>query len=261
VSNLKSITKFENSLLALSFQSKAKELKTAAMIFKDGCLCGASYNGTPEECENDCEIEKEVKAFCPKCKGKGSLNRVVKNIEESNWEAYSVETECEFCEGTGFYKAEIIETSDLTLHAEENVIINCARLGISTKDSTLFTVYSPCIKCASKIIRAQIKRVVCLVPFKNLDGVKKLLENKIDVYFKFTNEDKIIKLFLNEEKEIITYNESINKIEFITKVANPSNLNGVDNIILDCIHKKQEVKFEEVISKLINSFNTPFNIC
>lgn len=57
---------------------------------------------------------------------------------------------------------------DWTVHAEENAILNAARAGLATIDSTLYvTPLLPCHNCAKSIIQAGIKRVVCKVASKN----------------------------------------------------------------------------------------------
>jgi dCMP deaminase len=48
-----------------------------------------------------------------------------------------------------------------TAHAETNAIIQAARFGISTNDSTLYCVMVPCYACAKNIINAGVKRIVC----------------------------------------------------------------------------------------------------
>lgn len=47
-----------------------------------------------------------------------------------------------------------------TLHAEENAILQCAKDGISVKDTTIYCKMVPCYNCAMRIIRVGIKRVV-----------------------------------------------------------------------------------------------------
>jgi len=46
------------------------------------------------------------------------------------------------------------------VHAEENVILQCAVGGISTKGLTLYTTHAPCRRCAIRIVQAQISHVV-----------------------------------------------------------------------------------------------------
>jgi dCMP deaminase len=48
-----------------------------------------------------------------------------------------------------------------TTHAEQNVICEAARMGISINGGTLYCKMTPCYVCAKMIINAGIKRVVC----------------------------------------------------------------------------------------------------
>lgn len=45
-------------------------------------------------------------------------------------------------------------------HAEQNAIIQAARLGISIEGATLYCTHQPCIICAKMIINSGIKRIV-----------------------------------------------------------------------------------------------------
>ncbi len=46
------------------------------------------------------------------------------------------------------------------VHAEQNAIIQAAKLGVSIDDATLYCTHQPCTICAKMIINAGIKRVV-----------------------------------------------------------------------------------------------------
>jgi dCMP deaminase len=48
-----------------------------------------------------------------------------------------------------------------TTHAEQNAIVQAARLGISIDRGTLYCTMTPCATCAKIIINAGIQRVVC----------------------------------------------------------------------------------------------------
>jgi len=54
---------------------------------------------------------------------------------------------------------------DRTLHAEENVILQCAEFGIPAKGSTLYCWMTPCFKCARRIVRVGIVRVVAVMRY------------------------------------------------------------------------------------------------
>ncbi len=47
-------------------------------------------------------------------------------------------------------------------HAEENAIVQAALHGMGTKETTLYTTFSPCTICAKMVINAGIKRVVAM---------------------------------------------------------------------------------------------------
>ena len=66
------------------------------------------------------------------------------------------------------------------LHAEQNCILWAAREGISTKNTSLYTIYSPCINCAKVIHMADINAVY----YKNVyesdkSGIEYLEKNRI----------------------------------------------------------------------------------
>jgi dCMP deaminase len=50
------------------------------------------------------------------------------------------------------------------LHAEENAVINAGKFGVATEGSTAYVNYHPCARCASVLIQAGIRRVVCPSP-------------------------------------------------------------------------------------------------
>lgn len=47
-----------------------------------------------------------------------------------------------------------------TTHAEQNAIVQAARVGISLKDATMYTHMAPCYICAKLIVNVGITRVV-----------------------------------------------------------------------------------------------------
>jgi len=67
----------------------------------------------------------------------------------------------------------------LVVHAEMNAILNAARIGVSTRDCTLYLALTdetqevwggpPCLRCSVEIIQAGIKEVVAK-PFKNTES-------------------------------------------------------------------------------------------
>ncbi len=70
------------------------------------------------------------------------------------------------CETTGCLREEMGVPSGQRheicrgLHAEQNVLLQAARHGISAKNSSLYITNSPCVICAKMIINAGIKEIV-----------------------------------------------------------------------------------------------------
>lgn len=72
-----------------------------------------------------------------------------------------------------------------TVHAEHNVLLQAAVLGsMSTKGSTMFTKYSPCIHCSKYIAVCGIERVVVGKIYRNDKAIDYLREAgiKVDIY-------------------------------------------------------------------------------
>ena len=49
---------------------------------------------------------------------------------------------------------------DLIVHAEMNAIIQCARNGVSPVGATLYSSFSPCVKCGIAIVQSGITTVI-----------------------------------------------------------------------------------------------------
>lgn len=50
------------------------------------------------------------------------------------------------------------------LHAEKNAVINAGKFGVATEGATAYVTYHPCASCASVLIQAGIRRIVCPKP-------------------------------------------------------------------------------------------------
>jgi len=103
-------------------RSNCLKRKVAAVIVKNGRIISTGYNGTPRKTKN-C-----YQGGCPRCNQVGPSGQGL--------------TEC-YCS-----------------HGEENAIVQAAYHGISIKDSTLYTTFSPCLLCTKMIINAGIQEVI-----------------------------------------------------------------------------------------------------
>jgi len=52
----------------------------------------------------------------------------------------------------------------VTVHAEQNAILNAAKNGTKVEGSTLYVTFPPCSQCASAVIQAGVAQVVCPDP-------------------------------------------------------------------------------------------------
>jgi len=91
-----------------------------AVLIKDGIILATGYNGPPSGL-----------AHCDKC------FRITNNIQSS--------TRLEFCRA---------------VHAEENVLIQCAIKQTNPTGGILYCTHSPCVTCAKSIIQAKISAII-----------------------------------------------------------------------------------------------------
>jgi dCMP deaminase len=94
-----------------------------AVITKDKRILTTGYNGAPSGIES--------------CSERGNCIRVERGIPSG--------TQHEVC---------------FAVHAEQNAIIQAARLGIELKDAVMYVTHQPCVICAKMIINSGISKVV-----------------------------------------------------------------------------------------------------
>lgn len=113
--------------------------KVAALIVKDGRIISTGYNGTPRGTKNCFE------GGCPRCNEVGPSGQGLGDC---------------YCS-----------------HGEENAIVQAAYHGISIKDSTLYTTFSPCLLCTKMILNAGIVEVVYNTEYPLAGPAQALLKN------------------------------------------------------------------------------------
>lgn len=57
------------------------------------------------------------------------------------------------------------------VHAEENVLLQCAQYGPSCRGATIYTTLQPCLGCAKSMVNAGVARVVWLKDYPDRDGL------------------------------------------------------------------------------------------
>ena len=66
------------------------------------------------------------------------------------------------------------------LHAEQNVIIQAAYHGVSTKGTTLYSTHLPCIICSKMLINAGVETIFYLEGYPDALATEMLEEAKIE---------------------------------------------------------------------------------
>jgi len=113
--------------------------KNGAVLVKANKVLAVGYNGSP--------------AGTKHCIDEGSCKRREAGLK------------------SGEYKDELCRV----VHAEENVLLQAAKFGVSTDGATVYTVYFPCTMCAKSMINAGIKEIVFAEDYPN-DLAKELLK-------------------------------------------------------------------------------------
>ncbi|QSH41609.1 dCMP deaminase family protein [Lentisphaerota bacterium ZTH] len=113
---------FMNIAMVVAARANCSRRQVAAVIVKDKRIISTGYNGTPRGIRNCHE------GGCSRCSSDSPSGH---NLS--------------MC---------------VCSHAEENAIVQAAYHGISVKDSTLYTTFSPCLLCAKMIINSGIQEVV-----------------------------------------------------------------------------------------------------
>lgn len=153
---------------AESMRSSCLKRKVGAVIVDlAGAVVSSGYNEVPAA-NNTCKCEYGM-CYRDKLKKdyKESLNATIKKEKEKN-SAYKLFKEnfkiLDYCRA---------------LHAEENAILNVARIGASAAlpSATLFTSTYPCNLCANKIAQVGIKHIVYFEPYP-MEEAKKILADK-----------------------------------------------------------------------------------
>lgn len=86
---------------------------------------------------------------------------------------------CEYMNENG-----VLTTNDEVLHAESNALMKLCSFGaVSSKGSVLFCTFSPCMHCAKLIVQAGVKHVHFTQLYRDLDGLKLLMDCGIHCFY------------------------------------------------------------------------------
>ena len=67
------------------------------------------------------------------------------------------------------------------VHAEQNMMANCARHGISMDNTTLIVTLSPCASCMRLMWQAGVTKVICRDLYREIEEIKKMKDLKVDI--------------------------------------------------------------------------------
>jgi len=136
---------------AVANNSKCFSRKIGAVLVKDKIIVSTGYNGPPRDVPRCDERWKIDDSMLPTF-GKLLQDGIVSSSDD-------LRNRCPR-QVMGFKSGEAIDLCPAA-HAEENTILNAARLGICTKDTKMYmTCGVPCGKCMVKIINAGIEEVI-----------------------------------------------------------------------------------------------------
>ena len=139
----------------LAQRSTCLRIQTASVIVKDNIIVSVGYNGVVS--------------------GQDHCSDYWRNVYESDITTYS--------SFDGFLKSDFFYTHHHEwsncneLHGEMNAILFAGKNGISLRDSTIYTIYSPCINCAKAILTAGIVKVVYKNVYKRSTTGIEFLQN------------------------------------------------------------------------------------
>ena len=63
-----------------------------------------------------------------------------------------------------------------SVHAEQNAIVQAAKLGLNTEGATCYVTHQPCATCSRLLISAGIRRIVYLNPYPDEFSLELLAE-------------------------------------------------------------------------------------
>lgn len=135
---------YKSTLKELALLSTCSRLQVAAIIVDHGQILMSSYNGVMS--------------------GQKHCNKIFEVSFGNYWTKDKLDEHHEF-------------STNNEGHAEQNLIAQCARKGISTDSKLLCVTYSPCVHCAKVIITAGINKVLYMYEYdretNGLDLLKK----------------------------------------------------------------------------------------
>ena len=175
-------SKFKKQLMDTAYiwskASYCKRRKVGCVIAKDDRIVSIGFNGTVSGTPNKCE-SKIVKCKCGEEKD-------LLSFRPSDFINDRVTYTCNKCGRAHEWSEKAIDelelvTKKLTLHAEQNALMFCAKNGISVDGCDIYITTSPCETCSVLIAASGIKRVFYKELYKKTNGLALLREADVEV--------------------------------------------------------------------------------
>ena len=161
---------FMTMAYANSMRSSCSQRKVGALIIDDcGNVLSSGFNEVPIS-ERSC---KQLYGECYRKYLRGQFNDEIDKMLSDSKQQTNVKN---------LFKSKFkILDYCKALHAEENAIVNLARVGISypMERATLYTTTYPCNLCANKIAQVGIKNIVYFEPYPMAEAKEILNKHKI----------------------------------------------------------------------------------
>jgi dCMP deaminase len=145
-------------------RSTCLRLQTAAILVKNNNIISIGYNGVPNHLRHCGEFwddfykcAKQINLVKPDDELVDFYRDTTTNLRYSDELLADMSTFDEFIESDTFGILHHYWSDKNELHAELNAILQAE---CSLKDTTLYSLYSPCRQCAKSIISAKISKVV-----------------------------------------------------------------------------------------------------
>ena len=169
-----------------SKRSTCQRMQTAAILVKNNNIVSIGYNGVPSKTRHCTEFwvdfykcAKQINVIKPDDELVTFYQSATEDLQYSNDMLANISTFDEFVDSDTFGVLHHYWSDKNELHAELNAILQAE---CSLKDTTLYSLYSPCRQCAKSIISAKISRVVYHEEYsRDMQGVALLKKCGIEV--------------------------------------------------------------------------------
>lgn len=168
---------FHRICVAVSKNSKCLSRQIGAILVRDKSIVATSYNGPPVGIPH-----------CDSLRRRTYLHESTINLTDHVFIKQWVQDNLNVCPRTlmGFTSGKGVDHC-IAAHAERNLLNQCARLGIATKETKLYMSAEilPCKECFLELIQAGINEVVCVKvePYEDIEWLMKYSDLSVREFY------------------------------------------------------------------------------